>query len=1510
MANFSLTCDTSSFSRSLDSARKAMTEATRTISREGSTIDEVFAEVANISRGLAGNIGASMQRSAAEFSRAAAEMNKAAERMQRGIGESSQRAQSEVKQTGATVSKEANEMCSAFDKLKGAMGVAFAGFTTQQLLSQIISVRGEFQKLEVSFSTLLGSESKGKALFKDITDFATSTPMMESGLARAAQTMLSFNISSEKVMSLLKQMGDISMGDSQKLQSLALAFSQASSTGKLMGQDLLQMINAGFNPLVEISKKTGRSMSDLKDAMSKGEISIAMVEDAFKSATDEGGQFNGMLEKQSKTLVGAQSNLEGAIQKLTNAVGEKLEPMLVGAFNGGYDAINNLTETLENTYINFERIGRIIAEVAAVYGTYKAVSFAVLVVEKAKVPVMAMVNVAMRAAAIQGKTLTTQQALLAVATHGATNAFRAFGAALKANWVGLAVTAVVALVAAIYELNQKETQEAKTEKALIKIRTDAAVKAEQEKQKVENLIKVAKDETIAKEQRLKAIKVLNKIVPEYNAHLDHETGAYQANTAALDEYLKKLAKKYELEGAKSQLQELGARKAELTVKKSQYEKATEKSKKAYEKSKAADEERMVVNSYNPTGTRGNQAKKNRNDYLKNKKILDETLVELKEIDEETKKITQIYGSDLFGSEVKETPEPQKETKTDKNAEKERIARMKAEAEYQEFLEKQAEKERRQQVDNEFATQQAIIDAMAEGTLKKQEQITLDYRKQKEALKRGAEDLIAANEAVAKEIWEKDPANAKSREKGEVWYTSQARKKFKETNGLTGKEIDMYQKQGIANSASAKAQMKKIEDEAAEAFAEEVAQAMMNDVDWAMAFDQLGVVLNESLKATLSRLDNYIKTPDFARLSPEKQRDVLQARSDVKAKMGESNFDFGAVRESLAKYAQITNQVNDAEDDRLSLLREQTKLQSALNRALLAGNEAEAERTRALLEENKAKTENNDAKLQRLKAAQAVAEAEASDQLNSFKNSLTDVSNVVQGLASGKLSGLWNALGENLQNKVANSVAKLFGGKNGSEIADKAGDAISGALKTAGDSSGNIWGAIISAILSVLDIIAEKGLGELVSTLVNSISDAVSSIIRDLGSGALVKQIVEAVGNLLKDVGNALFSALSFGVFGNGNGKEVQNITERNTKAIEELTERIGDYTNSIKDDKVSLSASIDSYEAAVRAQKEVAARSNETLRAQMGYHGDHHSNNYYANDAAIRSLYNQEVENATKAGKDMEKSIAGLNDVYSMNPEQIAAIKTYMPKLWEYLTTVGKYDKSEYWDAVAEQAGKVDELTETLNEKLTGMSFDSIKDNFASMLKDLSTTSQDWADSFEDMLKEAVINGLMADNYTQQLAELRQKMADAIKGGTLADEAASLKAEYNRIKNEAMQDRNDLYAALGIQDTQDQQASQNGIQSITEDTANELVGRITAMQIAVETMRISNENTRAVMNVISNNIASMSTLATVRNTILSDIRDLHATTNSHLEDIVKLQKGIFNEIDGRILKIVKNTEKL
>ena len=132
------------------------------------------------------------------------------------------------------------------------------------------------------------------------------------------------------------------MGDSQRLQSLALSFSQMTATGKLMGQDLLQMINAGFNPLAEISRKTGKSIGDLKDEMEKGAISADMVREAFISATSEGGKFNGMLEAQSKIISGAYSNLQGAIDDAFNRIGENAQPIILQTIDGLTSLAKNL----------------------------------------------------------------------------------------------------------------------------------------------------------------------------------------------------------------------------------------------------------------------------------------------------------------------------------------------------------------------------------------------------------------------------------------------------------------------------------------------------------------------------------------------------------------------------------------------------------------------------------------------------------------------------------------------------------------------------------------------------------------------------------------------------------------------------------------------------------------------------------------------------------------------------------------------------------------------------------------------------------------------------------------------------------------------------------------------------------------------------------------------------------------------------------------------------------------
>lgn len=263
-----------------------------------------------------------------------------------------------------------------FKRIAQVAGGLFAMQQVKDFFSQVVSVRKEFQAIESSFSTLLGSDMAGKKMFADITQYAVTTPLLEKDLAKAAQTMLGFGIETGKVMPVLRQIGDISMGDSQKLQSLTLAFSQASATGKLMGQDLLQMINAGFNPLAEMARTTGRSMAELKQDMSDGKISVEMLEGAFRTATDEGGKFHGMLEKISQGMSGAFSNLEGAVQKLYNEAGTKIEKPLVDGANAATEAVNYLSGNLDS-------VSGIITNIVVAFGTYKAATMAVAAAQAA-----------------------------------------------------------------------------------------------------------------------------------------------------------------------------------------------------------------------------------------------------------------------------------------------------------------------------------------------------------------------------------------------------------------------------------------------------------------------------------------------------------------------------------------------------------------------------------------------------------------------------------------------------------------------------------------------------------------------------------------------------------------------------------------------------------------------------------------------------------------------------------------------------------------------------------------------------------------------------------------------------------------------------------------------------------------------------------------------------------------------------------------------------------------------
>lgn len=199
-------------------------------------------------------------------------------------------------------------------------------------LGVITKLGMENEKTVVSFDVLLGSQEKEKKMLKEMNSYAAKTPYEKQDLYEAGKMMLGFGIAQEKIMPNIKMLGDIAMGDAQKLNSLTLAFSQMSSAGKLQGQDLLQMINAGFNPLNEMVKMTGRSMGDLRKDMENGKISAEMVAAAFQHATSKGGLFYGMTDKIGETIGGRLStaidNLKEVALNLFNVVAPVLSPAL------------------------------------------------------------------------------------------------------------------------------------------------------------------------------------------------------------------------------------------------------------------------------------------------------------------------------------------------------------------------------------------------------------------------------------------------------------------------------------------------------------------------------------------------------------------------------------------------------------------------------------------------------------------------------------------------------------------------------------------------------------------------------------------------------------------------------------------------------------------------------------------------------------------------------------------------------------------------------------------------------------------------------------------------------------------------------------------------------------------------------------------------------------------------------------------------------------------------------
>ena len=235
--------------------------------------------------------------------------------------------------TGSSSSSFFSKMGTGFNTLIGLVGALGISLGVVGGIKALFNMGVEMEQTNVKFDVLLGSVGKATAMLKELNSYADATPYSNAGIIKGAETMLSFGIAQEKVIGNMKMLGDVAMGNGEKLSSLSLSFSQVMATGRLMGQDLNQMIGQGFNPLQIISENTGISMGTLKEKMEAGAISAAMVEEAFRLTTSEGGRYFEMAKKLSHSAGGEFSTFMGTFKDQISRVGmafaEWIKPLFV-----------------------------------------------------------------------------------------------------------------------------------------------------------------------------------------------------------------------------------------------------------------------------------------------------------------------------------------------------------------------------------------------------------------------------------------------------------------------------------------------------------------------------------------------------------------------------------------------------------------------------------------------------------------------------------------------------------------------------------------------------------------------------------------------------------------------------------------------------------------------------------------------------------------------------------------------------------------------------------------------------------------------------------------------------------------------------------------------------------------------------------------------------------------------------------------------------------------------------
>lgn len=393
---------------------------------------------------------------------------------------------------------EVDLLSSSFQRAAGLAAGIFAVSGVQDFVSKLYSVRGEFQQLEISFKTMLGSGEQANELLAQLAQTAASTPFDLQGIASSAKNMLAYGFAADQVNETIVRLGNVAAGLSQPLGDIVYLYGSLRASGRVTNIDIRQFANRGIPIYEELAKVLGKSVSEINSLVSAGKVGFSEIEQAFQNMTNKGGKFYNLMQAQSESLTGQISNLQDNIDMMFNELGKASE----GVLSSGVKAVAYLVE-------NYEKIGKVIAGLIVTYGVYRTA---------------VITNIALtKGWAVATRVDAIAKGIQTIATNAATLSTNRLTAAMLANPYGAIAVALTAVIAAMWAFSDSTSAAERAQKDFNEEKKRAEEQEQKHKEAVEALLNVVRDEASATADRQSALGQLQKYYPQIFDKYDTET---------------------------------------------------------------------------------------------------------------------------------------------------------------------------------------------------------------------------------------------------------------------------------------------------------------------------------------------------------------------------------------------------------------------------------------------------------------------------------------------------------------------------------------------------------------------------------------------------------------------------------------------------------------------------------------------------------------------------------------------------------------------------------------------------------------------------------------------------------------------------------------------------------------------------------------------------------------------------------------------------------------------------